>query len=933
MVTASLSATGLDFEAGTIFGGYRIERLLGRGGMGTVYAAEQLEDGRQVAVKVLAAGLGTEEDRARFFREGRTAAAINHPNTVYVYRTEEIDGLPTITMELVVGGTLEEKVEQRGPLPVEEAIRDILQVVDGLDAAQRLGILHRDIKPANCFVGPNGEVKVGDFGLSRPVDQVDQARLTQTGLFLGTPVYSSPEQLMGETLDLRSDIYAVGATLYYLLSGKLPFDADNAVRLIAVVMSGTPTPLIQQRGNVPEALNALVMKCLARSRDERFADYASLRSALEACLPNEATPAPLVRRFVAGMVDNYAITAISSPLWLPLASNLGMNMAEITTDRRAQLLQMLVALPLELLWYGVLEGRLGWSPGKLLVGLRVARRDGSPPGLARGAIRGLLILAPGFVAVLVSLPIDSIGTRAWLTGVVTFVLFGVLFFRARKANGYLAEHDRLTDTRVVRARRAAARHVVSTAKEDLSVPVGVSDQRVGPYEVIGPVPSPADVVRAVDPDLRRLVWVWRRPVGTAAVSVAERQMVRSGCLRWIAGRRSDTEAWDAYAAIDGAPLRERLGATTTWSEVHGWLTDLTDELLAREQPAAELARATIDHVFIGQDGRAVLLPFSVGEGIAEPPASHHLMAAVATLVTQKVAGATRAQWPLTARSVLATLDNPSVELASVRERLARAGEHTEGMTRRRRIILWAGLSVPTLFMAVFVGVIAFYASPKDEAQLRMEPLLGYLAESDKADSLGTQRGLVGVYVAGHFREQIAKRRDGRDTSILSSREWKRADSLVAANPTVSAEQLRVADRLVDSTWNGIPPGAFARSRDMPLIAAVVLVVFALMCSLGAAAFARRGLIMRSMGLELVNGKGERAGRLRLVWRQLLIWAPLVALSLVPILWMVTRTGPPLKAIAFCVVSVSLVAASLVTAWRSPARGLTERLSGTTMVPE
>src|SRR6187551_997353 len=209
---------------GTTFGGYRIERLLGRGGMGAVYAAEQIEDGRQVAVKVLTSGLGSDEDRERFIREGRTAASINHPNTVYVYRTEEIDGLPTITMELVDGGTLEDKVERLGPLSVAEAIKDTLQIVDGLEAAQRLGILHRDVKPANCFVSPTGDVKVGDFGLSRPVDQVDNTRLTKTGLFLGTPVYSSPEQLMGEALDVRSDIYAVAATLYYLLTGKLPYD-------------------------------------------------------------------------------------------------------------------------------------------------------------------------------------------------------------------------------------------------------------------------------------------------------------------------------------------------------------------------------------------------------------------------------------------------------------------------------------------------------------------------------------------------------------------------------------------------------------------------------------------------------------------------------------------------------------------------------------
>lgn len=129
--------TSAELTPGQTFGGYRIQHLLGRGGMGAVYAAEQIEDGRLVAVKVLAAGLERAEDRERFLREGRTAASVNHPNTVYVYRTEEIEGRLTIAMELVEGGTLEQKVEAQGPLSVIDAIDDTLQLIDGLEAAHR----------------------------------------------------------------------------------------------------------------------------------------------------------------------------------------------------------------------------------------------------------------------------------------------------------------------------------------------------------------------------------------------------------------------------------------------------------------------------------------------------------------------------------------------------------------------------------------------------------------------------------------------------------------------------------------------------------------------------------------------------------------------------------------------------------------------------
>ncbi len=173
-----------------------------------------------------------------------------------------------------------------------------------------------------------------------------------------------------------------------------------------------------------------------------------------------------------------------------------------------------------------------------------------------------------------------------------------------------------------------------------------------------------------------------------------------------------------------------------------------------------------------------------------------------------------------------------------------------------------------------------------------------------------------------------------DTSILSIREWKRADSLVAAHPKVTDAQLRAADHLVDSTWNGIPPGATARRR-VPLYVTgfIMIAVPSMLLSFGAALFARRGLLMRSLGLELVNHKREPAGRLRLVWRQLLIWVPLCALSFVPTVWWAAQDRVTPKAIAFCTVTCLLVAGSLFTTWRTPSRGLTERLSGTAMVPE
>ena len=160
------SPTGDLPEPGAEFGDYRIGRLLGKGGMGIVYEAEHASSGRQVALKILSHKLKTPENRTRFLREGRMAASINHPNNVYIYGTEEINDTPVISMELVRGGTLQDRVRREGALPVPEAVDVVLEMISGLEAAEIGGVLHRDIKPSNCFVDANGNIKVGDFGLS-----------------------------------------------------------------------------------------------------------------------------------------------------------------------------------------------------------------------------------------------------------------------------------------------------------------------------------------------------------------------------------------------------------------------------------------------------------------------------------------------------------------------------------------------------------------------------------------------------------------------------------------------------------------------------------------------------------------------------------------------------------------------------------------------
>src|SRR5688572_11815834 len=299
---------------GQSWGPYRIGRLLGRGGMGEVHEAEHTESGRRIALKVLRGRLQDADERARFLREGQLAASISHPHTVYIFGSEEIAGIPVISMELLPGGTLKDRVAAEGPLPAAVAVSAVLDIIGGLDAAQAAGILHRDIKPSNCFVDSDGTVKVGDFGLSISTQSFDERSLTMLGTVLGTPGFSSPEQLRGDELDVRSDIYSVGATLYYLLTGKAPFDDPNVIKLVTQVAQEIPASPRVARPDVPADLAAVVMRCLAKRPADRFTTYEALRVALEPFSSNAPAPAPLALRLGAGVVDNIVLTMATLPI-------------------------------------------------------------------------------------------------------------------------------------------------------------------------------------------------------------------------------------------------------------------------------------------------------------------------------------------------------------------------------------------------------------------------------------------------------------------------------------------------------------------------------------------------------------------------------------------------------------------------------------------
>jgi len=270
---------------------FRIIAPIARGGMGAVYRAEQAPLGRLVAIKVLSPKHDEEKDpefRKRFFLEAATVAKLSHPNTVTVFDYGQSEGLFFIVMELLEGVTLKKELKRAGPLPAARAVHITKQICRSLREAHRLGVIHRDMKPGNVMLLEQGDekdyVKVLDFGLVKDIDKEDDDEdLTQAGVFMGSPKYMSPEQIQGDDVDGRSDIYSLGVLLYEMLMGKPPFKRDKQVQVLMDHINTPPPPMELDEGYppVPPELQQVVMKSLAKKREDRFDDMEQFLIALK----------------------------------------------------------------------------------------------------------------------------------------------------------------------------------------------------------------------------------------------------------------------------------------------------------------------------------------------------------------------------------------------------------------------------------------------------------------------------------------------------------------------------------------------------------------------------------------------------------------------------------------------------------------------------
>ena len=976
---------------GQQFGPYRVERLLGKGGMGEVYEAVD-ESGRRLALKVLTHGLDDPEDRARFLREGRLAASINHPHTVYVYGTEEIEGVPVIAMELASGGSLKDRLKADGPLAPTDAVDTILQVIAGLEAAAAVGVLHRDVKPSNCFVDGAGQVKVGDFGLSISTlarAEHDLTELTMTGAFMGTPAFASPEQLRADDLDVRSDIYAVGATLYYLLTGHAPFEETNILKLATMIAQEPPRPLAELRPDVPRGLAAVVTRCLAKRPEDRFATYSALAKELEPSSSTAPKPASVGLRTAAGVIDWFVVGGLLTPAFVGLRWG--------ALDSGSTLMALRIAsIVLTAMYFGVSESRWGASAGKALCGLRVVGADQVKPNLGPALLRGLLFavavrivevfVAPGEVSThpgvftQISVGIDisfGMGFRfpRGRPQPEQYLFMGIvlLFITARRRNGFAGMHDLWSHTRVVMTPDVAPRPATRAAPEATGPRTEVA--RIGPFQVLEHLD--AGVVLAYDGRLRRRVWIRRLTPGTPALTGPRRDLSRPSRLHWLTGTRTADECWDAYEAADGAPLATQLDTPHEWSQVRVWLRDLAAELDEglKDDTLPDLA---LDRVWITADGRAMLLDWpapgprnvEVSKIVESAPASERSARLFLRTVADSAlarhdldAGATSLPLPLSARRLLHQLSAPtSSTLAQLRAALYALVAAPSVVSRRKR---WVHLGIcgvlPLIFYAylipMFLTAVIWAQGPVPTWDLRIavqqlagmpRPMNGTSLSQSKLEQLGFESAdaarvvlALETYVAGQFQLMDISPSEWIQPFMRPS--WRTvAQQAVTAHPSPSPAELEAAEvvvrpfLMIQEAQRSEPTTALdvivALSDVVATPTMFLLPVVAL--SLLLAAPFRGGLLLRMVGIAVVTRSGAETSRARALARAAISWGPLVPTSAMHLMQFVDLfAGRPLTELPdwWPALVIPWLVGVVWAAW-DPQRGLQDRLAGTYLVP-
>ncbi|MFO0881728.1 MAG: protein kinase [Gemmataceae bacterium] len=918
-------------------GNYRLLRTLGSGGMGTVYEAEEAGNGRRVALKLIRHEFVDSRDAVeRFRREGRLASALFHPRCVFVLAADEDAGRPYIVMELMPGRTLQDLVQESGPLPVTDAVVKILDVIEGLQEAHRLGFVHRDVKPSNCFLDEEGRVKVGDFGLAKSL--VGPEQLTRSGSFLGTVLFASPEQIRNEPVTPQSDVYSVCATLFYLLTGRAPFEDEDPAAALAKAVSDPPASMRTIRPDIPRTLDEVVLRGLARSKRTRWQSLEELRLALIPFVDRSQCVAELGWRVTAFLIDLLLLT----PFELAVHKVLHITTYEVGTV----FLSFFSGVVCGVAYFAIPEWLIGYSPGKFLMRLRV--RDvitGDRPSLwqslARTSLfylfRDTLSMVAAFALVFVSARIMSVGEADVATRVILTVLMiallpfmtgvvgeGILALPMRRRNGYRGIHEFLSGTWVIRLPSARPCLRMPPGNEwccPAGLPPSVAD-RVGGYVVQG-VTRKSDcemLLRGEDTSLARPVWLWLRRDCQAILPPVRHDLTRPGRPRWLAGGTQEGWAWEAFIGAPGAPLVELSSRRRPlrWSEALSVLEQLAAELDDAEKDDSLPDRLSPEQIWVQPSGRVLLLDAPTREPtlVATPRDLLRQAAAVALEGQPRRASELthpiRAPIPWHAAELMTGIMGESgafSTLGEMRKALYEAHQLPEEISRPGRAmqvgLTMAGL-LPGIFCLFALGPILLLLA---YLLCVMGAATGELGLEQVEQCLSNERDTQGngVVVAELIQER--ERLQGEmqclesdRTIVLASWSWFVVNNLKSSEDRLrrdytdrlrlfvqSGEEAEGFDLMLaqgDDLMAG-PSGLMQTIREEyhpPLLVFALPLIWALWAGL-----MRGGVVLHLAGITLVDRCGRPAARWRCALRTLLVWLPVVLLlagSLALDLWRV-----------------------------------------------
>jgi uncharacterized RDD family membrane protein YckC len=586
-----------------------------------------------------------------------------------------------------------------------------------------VGILHRDIKPSNCFIETDGCVKIGDFGLSVSSLARADSLLTTQGGFLGTPAFSSPEQLRGETVDVRSDIYSVGATLYYLLTGRAPFEGENLVALLATVLEKKAPSARSFRSEIPQSLSVVLERCVAKPAGDRFANYAELRRALLPFASKALMPATLGLRFAAQCVDE-AVVFVSGMLFHGMIALLFASPGKSHGWSAA-------AWMLTLAYYATAEGRWGATLGKRIAGLRVVNAAGGEPGVGRAMLRALFFHTPAFLftffLALTAGFLDSEQPYPRFLNAISslcyFAYVGSLSLSARRDNGHATALDLWTGTRVIQSE--VDEPAGSTVADHAPATASTSEHKIGPFHVLGFLggDESSEFWLGYDEKLTRKVWMRKVLSGSRVSDRPQGLRARPGQLRWLQSWTQNDAAWDVYEAPPGMPVVHLLSEPKAWNTVRHWVLALAEELEASRADASGAQVLSLDRLWITEKGRIKLLEFRAP---AVTPVCEDIPAAEAAVFLNQLAISAlegriapveearirtpKAPLPLSARAFFNELPKTSARGEALTQ-LRTIVRQRSKISPRRRVALVLGCSIHLIVLGI-----GSFGLPKESEQ-------------------------------------------------------------------------------------------------------------------------------------------------------------------------------------------------------------------------